>query len=475
MRHCRRFRVSAGAAPLLLLCFASPGRAAPDDLSRRDVRPRLIVLTDIGGDPDDTQSLVRLLTHASEIEIEGLIASASGTPGELDENVVKPELIRQVVRAYGAVWDSLELHAPGYPSAGGLLARVKSGNPERGRSQLGEGKDTEGSRWIIEVVDRDDTRPVNIAIWGGSTELAQALWRVRHDREPADVARFVSRIRVHDIAHQDDTGPWIVEQFPDLFYVLDRAPPGADRREAVFRGMYLGGDQSLTSRQWLDRHVRTGHGPLGALYPDRTWTSPNPHSALKEGDTPSWFYFLRNGLQDAAHPEWGGWGGRFRRVAGALHRDASDRVGDVEHPRATVWRWRPAFQNDFAARMDWCVRPRDAANHHPIAALDGDRTREVLELSVAPGEARALDAGSSSDPDGDGLSFRWWVYPEAGTCAADVARETVIDNASSSRAAVRVPAACAGATIHVILEVTDDGDPPLTSYRRAVLDVAPNR
>jgi uncharacterized membrane protein len=44
-------------------------------------KPRLIVLTDIGGDPDDQQSMVRLMVYANEFDIEGLIASASGTPG----------------------------------------------------------------------------------------------------------------------------------------------------------------------------------------------------------------------------------------------------------------------------------------------------------------------------------------------------------------------------------------------------------
>ncbi|MBM4017040.1 MAG: DUF1593 domain-containing protein [Planctomycetes bacterium] len=82
----------------------------------------------------------------------------------------------------------------------------------------------------------------------------------------------------------------------------------------------------LFCRAWIDTHVRTGHGPLGALCPPKTWTAPNPHAALKEGDTPSWFYFLPNGLGDPEHPEWGGWGGRFAHAAGGLYRDAADEV-----------------------------------------------------------------------------------------------------------------------------------------------------
>ena len=91
--------------------------------------------------------------------------------------VIKPELIRQIVTAYGQVRDNLLQNADGYPTAAYLLARIKPGKPARGFNAIGEGYDTEGSRWIITVVDRPDPRPVNIAIWGGQTEIAQALWR----------------------------------------------------------------------------------------------------------------------------------------------------------------------------------------------------------------------------------------------------------------------------------------------------------
>jgi hypothetical protein len=152
-----------------------------------DQRPRLLVLTDIGGNPDDTQSMVRLMLYSNEFQIEGLIASASGTPGELKQKITQPQLIREVVAAYGQVRDNLAKHAAGYPTADDLNQRIKSGNPNRGMSAVGEGHDTDGSRWIIRVVDTPDERPLNIAIWGGQTDLAQALWRVRQDRGDAGV------------------------------------------------------------------------------------------------------------------------------------------------------------------------------------------------------------------------------------------------------------------------------------------------
>ena len=341
---------------------------------------------------------------------------------------------------------------------------------------VGEDHDTEGSNWIVSVVDRADTRPVNVAIWGGATELAQALWHLRNERGAPELKRFLAKLRVYSIGHQDDSGALIVENFPDLFFVLAAADPsdvsgkpqkGPDRRLSLYRGMYLGGDESLTSGDWIDTNVRTNHGPLGELYPPKTWTTPNPYGALKEGDTPSWFYFLALGLSDADHPDWGGLGRTLSRVPAPFLNDAADTVNGVTDARASVWRWRTAYQNDFAARMDWCAQSdRTKANHPPQATLNGHPSRRIMFLRTKPGEHISLNASGSSDPDGNNLRYRWYVYREAGTY-----RGVVRLKGETTENDLVAPEVTGKATIHVILEVTDDGRPALTSYRRIVLSL----
>ena len=427
--------------------------------------PRLLVTTDIGGDPDDQQSLVRLMVFANEFDIEGIVCSASGTPGELKEAVVRPDLVKQIVAAYGQVYPNLTKHATNYPLPDKLLSLVKRGNPQRGWDNVGEGKDTEGSDWIIKVVDKKDERPLNICIFGGQTDLAQALWKVKNSRIEKEYQKFISKIRVYDINDQDHIFDRIIAAHPGLFYILAKAPEGVDKREGAYRGMYLGGNESLTSLEWIKNHVTEGHGPLGELYPTKTWTAPNPHGVLKEGDTPSWFFFLENGLNCPQHPEYGGWGGRFQKHEEGYFIDAVDSLQDEKIARATVYRWRDDFQRAFASRMDWCVQEYQSANHAPLVSVNGSTKKEALIISKKAGKNILLDASASSDPDDDSLTFEWIFYPEAGGFRGMLP----LLKSEVPKVSFQVPELESGVSLHLILKVTDAGMPALTSYRRIII------
>ncbi len=466
------FAVCSFVGARSLSITAQVDAAPPTQRSSVGDRPRLLVLTDIGGDPDDTQSMIRLMLYANEFEIEGLVASAAGTPGELKERATRPELIREIVEAYGKVRANLAKHDHRYPAAEELLGKVKSGNPDRGRDAVGEGKDTEASQWIIGAVDRDSARLLNISIWGGQTDLAQALWRVRKDRGAEALAKFVARLRVYDVADQDKIAEWMWAEFPGMFSIRANAPKGADRRAGAFRGMDLGGDESLTSRAWAEANVVQNHGALGALYPMKTWTAPNPHGVMKEGDTPSWFYFLANGLSDADHPEWGGWGGRFEldpTLGGGrsrIYRDALDAVGKTRDARASVWRWRPAFAADFAARLNWCVGDAEQkVARRRAVTLNGGAAGVVQVAAVGRQEVKLTVDGTAD------RSARWFVYTEAGTYRGDAVGMRV--DAEGRTARFQAPEVTEPKTVHVICEAREGGRMGAVSYGRAIVTVRP--
>jgi hypothetical protein len=144
-----------------------------------------------------------------------------------------------------------------------------------------------------------------------------------------------------------------------------------------------------------------------------------------EGDTPSFLNLIQNGLGGDVEPSYGGWGGRYElrqsyaetRPIWTNSRDTVRTRSGAEYTSntATIWRWRRAFQHDFAARMDWCVEPYEKANHNPVAVLNGDKTKDVLYVQAREGGPVRLSAAGSTDPDGGALRFRWWIYREAGT------------------------------------------------------------
>ncbi len=128
-------------------------------------------------------------------------------------------------------------------------------------------------------------------------------------------------------------------------------------------------------------------------------------------------------------------------------------------------RWREAYQNDFAARMRWCLLPFEEANHNPIAIIGSDATTAVVVKKVKPGETITIDASKTFDPDGDNLSFHWWIYGEISTPGA------VLQHTGNGQAELKIPESSSKGQIHLILEVKDHGDPELFAYRRLVLNI----
>lgn len=457
-----------GLALLLLACLGvvAAGSAAAEE------RSRIIVLTDIGNEPDDSESMVRFLLYANELDVEALIATTS----TWQRAVVHPELIEERVRAYGKVLDNLRAHAPGYPDMQDLLSKIRSGRPAYGLAGVGAGKDSAASDWIIKVVDRQDPRPVWVTLWGGAVDLAQALHTVRRTRSAAAVKAFVAKLRVYAISDQDDAGPWIRRNFPDLFWIGSIHAFGA-YANATWPGIsgeslmgFEGPDPALVSREWAATRIQ--RGPLGLLYP--SW------QYLMEGDTPSFLYLIPNGLGDPEHPEYGSWGGRYDKltVDDGLYADTLDTVTGINGKRirsnkATIWRWREAYQNDFTARMQWTLdADRSKANHPPVVVVNGSAERSPLRATIQAGMELRLDAGGSHDPDGQALQFHWFNYAE-GNRGAAAAAPLNFETPDAPLLRFAAPPLREPGQYQVVVEVRDTGEPALIRYRRVIIDVVP--
>ncbi|WP_347840136.1 DUF1593 domain-containing protein [uncultured Draconibacterium sp.] len=448
---------------------------------------RVIILTDIEADPDDTQSLVRLMLYANQVDIEGIVAATSCW----HTSQVNPESVKRVIKAYEKVQPNLLKHEKGFPEAEKLLKLVKSGLPKYGMEGVGKGMDSEGSDWIIKVLEEDDDRPLWISTWGGVNTLAQALYKIEKTKRKKEARRLIAKLRVYTISDQDDSGIWIRNNFPELFYVVS---PGDDYETATWTGINTvveDIDNTTISNTWISENIQQNHGPLGAVYPDVAWGV--------EGDTPAFLSLIPNGLNEAEHPEWGGWGGRYELykpdfsktkdgssiveiapetreiwtnandnytpyVPNSFGRAVKKAQKSFDGYKVTLWRWRDEFQNDFAARMDWCQKDVDEANHPPVPVLSHSN-----QITVKSGEYCALDAFDSFDPDGDSFSFLWFHYPEAGSYKQTI--NFVPENAHNT--GFTAPRVEKPETAHIILKVSDKGEPNLTRYKRIIVTILP--
>jgi hypothetical protein len=515
----RRVHVVAGLVALYLGNVA-PVVAQDPFASQVDpyvARPRIVVMTDIANEPDDQMSMVRFLVYSNGFDVEGLVATTSTWM----KRSVRPDVIQSVLDAYEKVQPNLILHAPGFPAAAALRALVVPGQPTYGMEAVGPGKSSPGSELILRAAGKTDARPLWVLGWGGTNTLAQALLDAKTKLGPKGLDSVVAKLRVYTISDQDDAGPWIRREFPALHYIATPSTPDGEQYYfATWTGISgdrfyrnaPGADFTTFSDEWVNANVRD-KGPLGKLY-------PHP-CCIHEGDTPSFLGLIPNGLASAMSPAYGGWGGRYvwRQPAGETRpfwtqggdsfpgRDSSRDtvVGTDGKPytsdQATIWRWRTAFQHDFAARMEWTIKPQREANHNPKLVLNGRPGGEPLVIAAQVGTPVVLDAAGTTDPDGDALKYSWFFYPEAGSGIpghpVSVGRRRPPTGDAGTAVAAGIPPAPAGGPpqppprveiegentarvtvtpkvggiAHVILAVEDDGTPTLTSYRRVIFEI----
>ncbi|SMF65178.1 Protein of unknown function [Alteromonadaceae bacterium Bs31] len=444
-------------------------------------RVRVIVTSD--GEADDECSMVRFLHYANEWDIEAIITSSSQYHWQ-GHKWAGDDWVQPYLKAYAKLRPNLLKHDTGYPTAEYLQARTFLGNV---KAEGDMKEETAGSQFIVKVLlDETDPRPIWIQAWGGTNTIARALLSIEQ-KHPEKMAYVAKKIRFFFIWEQDSSyqdyirknwGKYNIEtiisdQFIAIFYHWKKYLPPEQ--------------QHYFSAPWMNENILKEHGPLCALY-----KAHENGDFRSEGDSPAFLHIIPNGLRSLESPDWGGWGGRYVRVRDntwldpvqeknysypegrwygnsawgreRLRKAIPNDKALTEYLRP-IWRWTEAMQNDFAARADWGVKPFKEANHPPLVVLD-----HKADLNAKPGAKVVLSAKGTSDPDGNGLNYRWWHYREPSTYG----KEVLISNADQQSANFIVPKeAKPGETIHIIAEVTDDGTPALTRYQRVLVTVSP--
>jgi len=436
------------------------------------LKPRIVVLTDVSTwETDDSESLVRLFAHADLFEIEGLIYTTGWSLEETRDDFF--QLIYDAIDAYEKDLPNLKKRSSqtrfkddesrqtlGYwPSPEYLRSRTLYGSKKRGIEFIGKDNVSDGSNLIIKLADEDDDRPLWILLWGGGNTLAQAIWQVKEMRSETELKAFLNKIPTYSITDQDrsyingtpydiSAHQWMRREFEnELLFLWD---------ECAWKFQNGTGKDNWDQ---YEQHIQS-HGNLGKVYPKYKYGV--------EGDTPSFLHVLPNGLNNPLMPGQVGWGGYFKWGQGPdgatfSFNNFEGKAYEICSKYAAYF--YPATFNNFAARMDWAAK--GVGNRNPVVIINGNKGIDPIEIDIKNGKLLTLDASRSYDPDDDHLNYKWWILTEAGTYEHDI----TIPNNNSSEINIKMPYNSIGKCVHLICEVTDNGIPNLTSYRRIIINV----
>ena len=437
----------------LVIVFSLISSGYCKEIENGNQKSRVIVMTD--GEIDDHSSMIRFLLYSCDVEVCAIIETNSIFQREGHS---KEDWYEKQLEAYAKIYPNLIKHNPDYPTVDKLREISCIGDEDHDhliglkRRELIPGaeitfkpydwKDTPGSEKIVQVLLEKNPAPVHIQAWGGGNTAARAFYKLKTEY-PGDYQRAVSKVVMYNIWYQDGAGNYIEKNHPEVTMLYCGS----------FAGTWNYNSQKNTN-DFIAKNVKNDHGPLGALY---------PQDYVSEGDSPAFLYSISNGLRNHEHPTFGGWGGRFSKFNqfDKVYTDAKD-DDDI---KKSLQRWVDDANRGFQARMDWCVNSGyEDANHPPVVHIKSKK-----DITVKSGKKVKLDAGRTGDPDGDSLTFAWWQYKDAGSYVGLIE----INNSGLAKADFIAPVVNKPETIHIILNVKDDGSPALNAYQRLIVTVVP--
>ncbi len=185
----------------------------------------------------------------------------------------------------------------------------------------------------------------------------------------------------------------------------------------------------------------------------------DPYDFIGEGDSNTYiplFSFGLRGMEDS----------KFPTPLGRLFDDESKKPqgGNVLTGEGiAVNPFMRAYQEDFAARAEWCFKEYKDANHAPIVTL------KEMDIHAKPGEVIELNA-SVTDPDGDDYAVIWEHYNNFSNYSG---KEVIrVWEPWKECTSLTIPSdAKAGDYIILTLRAQDKAVKPMTSYGQVIVYV----
>lgn len=387
------------------------------------MKPRLIILTDIDNktEIDDIQSLIRLLLYSNELDLEGIISVTSCFYKKINQHNL--DIIEDIISRYEKVKANLDIHAQGYPSADYLRSIVSQGitvfGRKKGRDFCNDIYDNNpGVQLLVKQILKNDSRPLNISLWGGGNTLVQAIDYLSRTLHKEKFVFCLKKLKIYAISDQDFSTSYLRKRYGKyLYYIVSPSYGGwlgnltyykatwpgisSDKfkhgsEDGHHKGGFSGADYSLIDNTFIKNKIKP-LGILGEAYPYTKY--------ITEGDTPSFLWLVRNGLNNPEHIEYGSWGGRYEKRIPTrsefhtkeiypIYTNSYDLVYGKDQkfhysPQASIWRWREHFQNDFLMRLTWsttndysvCDHLQEYDDSEVIIEANSDEEKEI-SLSI---------------------------------------------------------------------------------------------
>ncbi|MCK0191465.1 nucleoside hydrolase-like domain-containing protein [Arenibacter sp. F20364] len=319
----------------------------------------VIIDTDLGGDPDDIQSLFRAVHYSDVIKIKGIVSTPNTDKHHhIWDTIKNTVLIDNWIQRI----DVEHLRQNGYGELmreKELITTIKAGADKPGGPAANNS--TEGSEWILRTARKySKENPIWILVWGSLTTTAQALYDAPDIADKIRIYSIGSSNTLHDTASRDFVYNFLKNDYPKLWWIENGILPKGSHE--TFRGVYQSGiqDGEWSFTKFTDFNIRNHGSNHNGLFKEKSGDvfplANYPKNSLKEGDSPSLLYLISPVIGDVGNvddPTQESWGGQFMQFDSINYPNYYiDLNKSPEECQMTIGKWRYDILRDWKIRWD---------------------------------------------------------------------------------------------------------------------------